>query len=140
MLIVSIAMSTSLFSAHVTSRLSSYRERLGLEPGGHFTELLSYAGLIAVSFASFTLIFKSLPQCRTYWRPSALAGLVSMLLWEGARQFFGRMLLYSPAFGLLTGGLAAVVAFLLWIYTAVAITLYGAELAAVLSERRSPGS
>jgi len=54
---------------------------------------------------------------------------------EGARRLFGGLLLRSPAFGLLTGTLAGTVAFLLWVYTAVAIVLLGAEFAALVHRR-----
>ena len=57
--------------------------------------------------------------------------------WEGARQLFGLFLQTSPAFGLLTGTLAGVLASLFWIYTGLAIVLFGAEFAAVLNGDRA---
>ena len=66
-------------------------------------------------------------------RPGAVMATVG---WEGARQLFGLLLQSSPAFGLLTGTLAGVLAFLFWIYTGLAIVLLGAQFAAVLNGDR----
>ena len=55
---------------------------------------------------------------------------------EDAGQLFGLLLQSSPTFGLLTGTLAGVLAFLFWIYTGLAIVLLGAQFAAVLNGDR----
>jgi membrane protein len=98
----------------------------------------SYAGLLAVSFLIFVFFFKFLPRTRVSWRAAAWGGLLALVLWEGARRLFGFVLLRSPALGLLTGTLAGIVTFLLWIYTAVAVVLLGAELAALVNGSRGP--
>ena len=48
---------------------------------------------------------------------------------------FGSLLSGSPAFGLFSGALAGIVAVLGWVYVAVAVTIYGAEVAALLNGR-----
>ena len=62
---------------------------------------------------------------------------MSVGLWEAARRVFGSFLRNSPYYGLLTGSLAGVVAFLVWVYTAVGVLLLGAEIAAVINGNRS---
>ena len=66
------------------------------------------------------------------------SALAAVVLWEAARRLFGAVLLDTPAYGEVTGTLAGVVAVLLWIYAGVAVTLYAAELAAVLNGNRVP--
>lgn len=96
-------------------------------------EWLSYAGLLLISLLAFLFFFKLLPRGRVFW-PAALAGaLVSVTLWEVARHVFATLLFRSPGFGLLDGALAAIVALMLWVYVAVAVTLFGAEVAAVIN-------
>ena len=67
------------------------------------------------------------------------AAVLCLVLWEAARELFGSILLHSRAFGLLSGGVAGTVAFLLWIYTGVAIVLLGAEWAALVNGDRPGG-
>ncbi len=57
-------------------------------------------------------------------------------MWEGARHAFGGLLARSPAFGFFSGAVAGIVAVLGWIYVAVAVTIYGAEVAALLNGNR----
>jgi membrane protein len=92
----------------------------------------SYLALLGASFFIFGLFYKWLPRTRIRWRAAGSGALLAVALWEGARRLFGGLLMRSPAYGLLTGALAGTVTFLLWIYTAVAIVLLGAEFAALV--------
>jgi YihY family inner membrane protein len=100
------------------------------------TGWVSYFAILGVTFASLMVLYKVLPRGKVLWSSAAWAAAPALVLWEGARHVFGGMLERSPAYGLLTGVLAGTVAFLLWVFTAVAITLYGAEVAAVLNGNR----
>jgi membrane protein len=95
----------------------------------------SHIALLTGSFLIFGLFYKWLPRTKVRWRATGSGALLALLLWEGARRLFGYLLMRSPAFGLLTGTLAGIVTFLLWIYTAVAIVLLGAEFAALVHQR-----
>lgn len=101
---------------------------------------LAYLGLALVSpvltLVVFYLFYRFLPNGSVRRGPAAGGALLATAGWEGARQLFGLWLYSSPAFGLLTGTLASVLAFLFWIYTGLAIILLGAELAAVLNGDR----
>ena len=108
-----------------------------LSPTAH---AFSLVGLVSLTFAVFTLFYKTLPRGKVAWRSAAQAGAIAVLLWEGARHLFGTLLSRSPAFGLLSGALAGIVAFLGWIYVAVAIIIYGAEVASILNGRRPPSA
>jgi len=117
--------------------LARVQRRLPLPgPLEHATGWLSYLAILGVTFGALMLLYKMLPRGKVRWSAAAWAALPALLLWEGARHVFGGMLERSPAFGLLTGVLAGIVAFLLWVFTAVAITIYGAEVAAVLNGNR----
>jgi membrane protein len=110
------------------------------EPTSGMAQLLSYLGLMGASFLTFLLFFKWLPRTRVGWCAAGAGALFALVLWDVARRVFGGFLLRSPAFGLLTGTLAGIVGFLLWIYTAVAIFMLGAELAALVNRSRAnPG-
>jgi len=111
------------------------RFSLPAAPSG-LAQVASYAALLGVSFLIFALFFKFLPRTRVSWRAAAAGALLAVILWEGARRLFGGVLLHSPALGLLTGTLAGIVTFLLWVYTAVAVVLLGAEFAALVNGNR----
>jgi membrane protein len=121
--------------------LAPYQESLNLPPivsGG--TALVTYAVLLVVTFLAFTLFYKILPRGPIAWRPCLLSAFLALVFWELARRLFSSFLERSPSYGLPTGALAGTVAFLLWVYTSVAIILYGAELAAVLNGNRGAES
>jgi membrane protein len=129
----------TVVAGHVASWLDVYYAETGappwLSPGAH---VVSAVALLVVSFVVFTLFYKWLPSGRVRWFAAARAAAVAVVLWEGARHVFGSLLAGSPAFGLFSGALAGIVAVLGWIYVAVAVTIYGAEVAALLNGRGSP--
>jgi membrane protein len=133
-----ILLGATVVAGHLASWLDGYYARTGappaLSPRAH---LMSVIVLLAVTFLIFTLFYKTLPRGKVAWSAAARAAVIAVLLWEGARQVFGGMIAKSPAFGFLSGALAGMVAFLGWIYVAVVVTIYGAEVAALLNGNRS---
>lgn len=127
----------TIIAGHIAAWLDEYYERTGapksLSPRAHVIPTLA---LLAVSFGVFTLFYKLLPRGRVAWSAAAKAALVAVVLWEGARGIFGGLIAKSPAFGFFSGALAGMVAFLAWVYVAVAVTIYGAEVAALMNGNR----
>lgn len=128
----------SLVAGSVIPWLERAHQALGLpgEPPG-LPALTAYPVQLLATFLAFTSFYKLLPRGRVAWTAASAGGVVALGLWDLARRLFTMLLARSPAFGLLTGTLAGVVAFLAWIYTAVAIVLLGAELSALLNRNRS---
>jgi membrane protein len=132
-------LAASLLADHVAALVDAYRHSLGLGPWlGPVGRASSYAVHLGLNFAAFATLFKVLPRGRVRWPAVAWSAATAVALWETSRRIFARMLLDSPAYGQVTGTLAGIVAVLLWIYTAVAVTLYAAEVAAVLNGNRGP--
>ena len=133
-----LLLSGTVLAGHVASWLDGYYARSGappsLSPRAH---VVSAVALVAVTYGVFTLFYKWLPSGKVTWSAAGRAAGVAVVLWEGARHVFGSLLAGSPAFGLFSGALAGIVAFLGWIYVAVAVTLYGAEVAALLNGGRA---
>ena len=96
--------------------------------------------LLPVPFVVFPLFYKWLPRGKVAWSAAGRAAVVAVVLWEFARHFFGGLLASSPAFGLFSGALAGIVAVMGWVYVAVAVTIYGAEVAALLNGNRTATS
>jgi len=132
-----VFLALSLIAKSLLPQLESYRQSLGLPPlPAPLTGWLSFALYTVITYSIFVAFYRVLPAGKTQWRSAALGALVALVMWEVARQVFGRLLAGSHSYGLLTGTLAGLVAFLIWVYTAVAILLFGAELAGVVDGRR----
>lgn len=133
-----ILVGLSLLAGSVFPWLERMSETLGLPP--NFLALpdleSAYPLQLLATWLVFAGFYKFLPRGRVAWRAALSGAAVALVLWEAARRLFTMLLARSPAFGLLTGTVAGVVAFLVWIYTAVAIVLLGAELSAVLNGNR----
>ena len=132
----------AIVAGHVASWLDGYYARTGAPPSlSPRAQVVSAVALLAVTFVVFTLFYKWLPSGKVAWWAAGRAAAVAVVFWEGARHVFGGLLASSPAFGFFSGALAGIVAFLGWIYVAVAVTIYGAEVAALLNGNRAdPGS
>lgn len=127
----------SLVAGSLIPWLEWLRQAVGL-PGDplELPALTAYPMQLLATFLAFASFYKLLPRGRVAWCAAATGGAVALVMWDCARRLFTMLLARSPAFGLLTGTLAGVVAFLAWIYTAVAIVLLGAELSALLNGNR----
>jgi membrane protein len=134
-----LLLGASLVAGSLMPRLEALREQLGL-PGGALEKhaLATYPFQLLATFLVFAAFYKLLPRGTVAWGSAARGAAVALGLWECARRLFTMVLARSPAFGLVTGTVAGVVAFLAWIYTAVAVVLLGAELSAVLNGNRAP--
>ena len=136
-----ILLGATVVAGHVASWLDGYYARSGAPRAfSPRAQLVPVIGLLGVSFAVFTLFYKALPRGKVAWGAAARAAVIAVVLWEGARHVFGGLLYRSPTFGFLSGALAGIVAFLGWIYVAVAVTIYGAEVAALLNGNRQASS
>ncbi len=132
-----IVLGGTVMASHIATWLGVYYAPAGarpsLSPWAHFA---STVALLAVTLAVFASFYKFLPRGRVAWSAAVQAAAVSVVLWEVARRLFGSLLSRSPAFGFFPGALAGIVAVLAWIYVAVAVTIYGAEVAALLNGSR----
>lgn len=132
-----ILLGATVVAGHVALWLDAYYAQTGaplsLSPRAHFVSTLS---LLAATFGVFTMFYKWLPRGKVAWWAAGRAAAVAVVLWEAARRVFGGLLATSPGFGMFSGALAGIVTVLGWIYVAVAVTIYGAEVAALLNGNR----
>jgi membrane protein len=134
-----VVLGTTIVGGHLAAWLDRYYTRAGAPRIFSPSErMVSLAGIIAVTFVVFTLFYKALPRGKVRWSAAAQAAAIAVVLWEAARQIFGRLLAKSPAFGWFSGTLAGGVTFLGWIYVAVVVVIFGAEVASLLNGNRPP--
>lgn len=103
---------------------------------------VQYAMPYALTFLVLFTIYKFIPEVRVDTWSVVIAAAVAALLWEAFKRLF---VFYVARFSfvgivlsrLLQGTLTSIIFFLLWITFSLGIMLWGAELAAVLNERRT---
>jgi membrane protein len=119
---VSLTMSSQVFMA--TSDLVGHVPFLGA---------LIYTVLsFALTMATFTLLYVTVPNRDVDWHDAAWGGLVAGLAFEIAKRGFAIFITQFPTYSKIYGALAALPLFLLWVYVSWMITLVGALLTAAL--------
>lgn len=86
-----------------------------------------------LSAVALTALYMLVPNCRVPWRNAVLAGMLISLLFELGKFLFARIIGLFPSYQLIYGAFAAVPLFLLWVYMAWMLVLFGAELSYALS-------
>ncbi len=103
--------------------------------------LIQYIIPLALTFLVFFTLYKFIPETKVYTSIAALAAVIAAVLWEAFKRVFAYYVANLSAIGivlskLLQGTLTSIIFFLLWISFSLVILLWGAELAAVLNERK----
>jgi membrane protein len=87
--------------------------------------------------AIFLLLYKLIPNTRTYWRDIWPGALLAAVLFEIARTLFIFYLANFANYQLIYGSIAAIIVLLVWIYYSAFIMILGAEFAFQYGRRRS---
>lgn len=77
-----------------------------------------------------TQVLQHLPRRHVRFRHALLGGVVTMVLWWGAKWGFGWYLAHTPTWGILYGALGSLMAGLVFLYYSCCIFLLGAEVTA----------
>jgi YihY family inner membrane protein len=131
-----LLIAVALISAAAVVRASWFSAVLARFPG-----LLAFQGLglrfgaTVLLMVAVGLIFYFLPNAQVRFRDVWVGAVVTGLLWRGAIEGFSWYVRDVPRFTV-HGSIAAVVAFLVWIYIASVILLYGVEFTAAYSRMR----
>lgn len=125
-LISAAAVVRAQWFAHVTLRFPSLLAFQGF--GFRFGAMLLL--IVAVG-----LIFYFIPNAQVRFRDVWVGAVVTGLLWRGAFEAFSWYMRDVPRFTV-HGSIATIVAFLVWIYIASVILLYGVEFTAAYSRMR----
>ncbi len=124
----------SLIASAILAALQGYLDTLGFATVGWWRFVN-----IAVSFAFATvliaLIFKYLPDAVIEWRNVWLGALITSVLLGAGRYVIG-LYLGHASIGSVFGAAGSVVVFMVWIYYAALIFLFGAETTRVVARYR----
>lgn len=118
---------------------SSYVTRAKLGMGVDLSFVQNLVGTIfpfILSFISFSLIYKIVPNRQIHWKDALIGGATAALLFEGLKLGFAYYISRFPSYTLIYGTFATIPLFLLWIYISWIIVLAGALLVSMLPQLR----
>ncbi len=92
---------------------------------------------IALETVTFTLVYALIPNCAVRWREAAAGAVVVAALMEALKAGFGLYVGHLSSYRAVYGALAAIPLFLLWMYLAWSVVLFGAIIAAALPQWRA---
>ncbi|MFQ5973321.1 MAG: YihY family inner membrane protein [Alphaproteobacteria bacterium] len=92
---------------------------------------------LLLAAAGFTVLYIGLPHRRVDWRSAIAGGLLAALLFELLKRVFGLYVARFAGFQAVYGALAALPAFLIWMYLTWSVVLLGAVVAAAWPEWRA---
>jgi membrane protein len=118
-----------------------FAQRAGLDPNTLFAEPWAHSLVHIVPFLletlAFTLIYALIPNCSVRWREALAGALVAALMTELLKIGFALYIVSFSSYRAVYGALAAIPIFLLWMYVAWSVVLFGAEVAAALPQWRA---
>jgi membrane protein len=131
LVVSSISLTASAMSASVIQRLAaSSTWGLVLAAGA---KSISYALVVAAC----TLAYVFIPNTRVRWVPALLGALIAGGLWMSAGALFAALVAGSATYTAFYSGFAAIILFLLWVYTSWLILLFGARIAYFVQHPRA---
>jgi membrane protein len=92
---------------------------------------------VALETVTFTLVYALIPNCAVRWREAAAGAAVVAALMEALKAGFGLYVGHLSSYRAVYGALAAIPLFLLWMYLAWSVVLFGAVIAAAVPQWRA---
>ena len=133
-----------LLSTSATSAIQVFTDpdrELGFPGHGILLELgLGHVALRIVPWAMtlliFLLVYRFLPNCKTYWRYIWPGAVIAAVLFEVAKSLFVWYLNNIAIYDRVYGSLTSVMALLFWIYISALVLILGAEISSEYGRMR----
>jgi membrane protein len=126
-----------LISATQVVSASWFAEVLGVFPALGILRSLAVRNATTLLFIAVVgLVYYFVPNAKVRFRDVWIGALITGLLWKGALEAFSWYMRDMTRFRQVNGSIAAVVVFLVWVYTQAVILLYGVEFTAAYARLR----
>ena len=133
-----------LLSTSATSAIQVFTDpgrELGFPGHGFLLELgLGHVALRIVPWSMtlliFLLVYRFLPNCKTYWRYIWPGAVIAAVLFEVAKSLFVWYLNNIAIYDRVYGSLTSVMALLFWIYVSALVLILGAEISSEYGRMR----
>jgi len=130
---VGILFLLSSFASVAIELLSNYSRDLGL-PGPEFFLDFGLGNLMlkavpwAITLAVFLLLYRFVPNCKTYWRYVWTGAVVATILFEASKGIFMWYLVNVANYELIYGSVASMMVLMSWASVSAFILILGAEI------------
>ena len=132
----------SSFASVAIELLSNYSRDLGL-PGHEFFLDFGLGNLMlkavpwAITLAVFLLLYRFVPNCKTYWRYVWTGAVVATILFEASKGIFMWYLVNVANYELIYGSVASMMVLMTWAYVSAFILILGAEISSEYGRMRN---
>jgi membrane protein len=133
-LLLGVSFSLPSYLDLIAARTGFNSEALGRAPT--IQTLLRFLP-VALETTTFTLVYALIPNCAVRWREAVAGAVVAAALMEGLKAGFGLYVGHFSSYRAVYGALAAIPIFLLWMYLAWSVVLFGAVISAALPQWRA---
>jgi len=138
---VGILFLLSSFVSVAIELLSSYSRDLGLPEHEFFLNfglgnLMLKAVPWAITLSVFLLLYRFVPNCKTYWRYIWTGAVVAAILFEASKGIFMWYLANVANYELIYGSVASMMVLLSWAYVSAFILILGAEISSEYGRMR----
>ncbi|MGB5735445.1 MAG: YihY/virulence factor BrkB family protein [Thiohalocapsa sp.] len=106
-----------------------FQRAIEFEPLGFLLESVGRLVPFVLITIAFTFVYAFVPNTRVKLRSALIGALVAGLLWQGIGQLFATFMSGSTKYAAIYAGLAILILFMIWLYTAWLILLIGANIA-----------
>ena len=133
-----VSLGPLLMGASLT--ISTYLLGLKVAVGGEIVGQVQSMGLVLLPFLfqllAFMLLYLVMPNVRVSLKHALCGALVASILFELTKKGFAYYVLNFKSYEIVYGALSTLPIFLIWIYLSWVVALVGAEVVAVLQERK----
>ena len=133
-LLVGILLLVSMILSSAITFLQGYQGRILVAIGPTIQWILKYLLPFFLTYCTFVLIYKIIPNKRVHFTSALQAAFFASLLWELAKHLFGWYVVHLAAYSIFYGSFSTLVIFVLWVYYSAAILVVAAEFAYFLEK------
>ena len=139
---VGILFLLSSFASVAIELLLNYSRDLGLTGHEFFLDfglgnLMLKAIPWSITLAVFLLLYRFVPNCKTYWRYVWTGAVVAAILFEASKGIFMWYLVNVANYELIYGSVASMMVLMSWAYVSAFILILGAEISSEYGRMRN---
>ena len=139
---VGILFLLSSFASVAIELLLNYSRDLGLTEHEFFLDfglgnLMLKALPWSITLAVFLLLYRFVPNCKTYWRYVWTGAVVAAILFEASKGIFMWYLVNVANYELIYGSVASMMVLMSWAYVSAFILILGAEISSEYGRMRN---
>ena len=122
---------------YVTSFSDYKQNQLELDLPINISKVMLLVFPWTITFFLFLLIYRYVPNCKTYWKYVWTGAIVATVLFESGKYLFLWYLINLATYSQIYGSLSSIIIFLSWIYFSALVIILGAEVSSEYGRMKS---